>query len=394
MSVDRVVELLSAARHRSNVLAREAEVAATGSRVRAAQSSRSAGGSERREGAVVQAVSDVHFQQGFPAQYRVLGELVDAEDVAPLQSGELRAFLEMALRKDQLADFDRVGDPAADAAFSHERFGRIRIRATIGNDSNGIVVAIRLLPSEAPEFDELYLPTNLLDWLAYPTGLILIVGANGSGKTTALASLIKRELERMLAGYRRRVYTFEDPIEYLFHHRAITQYERGRHFSDVGEALRGMRRGNPDIVVMQELGTRADLDVAFRLSEQSNLVIGTLHAPSVYRVHDRILAEYPPDNHSLVRTLLASQTRGFMKMELIKTTSGRSQRAVCELLTPTAAIRSIIEKGNGDLRNAALSAGVQTGNVPFETAVKRLVDQEVITQEAARRHTLLSGLAS
>jgi twitching motility protein PilT len=283
-------------------------------------------------------------------------------------------------------------DCAADGAFTDPvsleegGFGRIRIRASKAR--NGLVLAIRFLCDYPPLFDELYLPRHIGDWMRQQGGLILFSGLTGSGKTTALGSCVRLALENDMKA---RILTFEDPIEYIFDHKLVSQYEIGVNTPTYIEGLRGVMRGDADIVVVQEFRDGPAIEAGLHAAEQGNLVLGTIHAASPTMVPDRIVAEFPPGKKDVIRAQLAGTLLGIVGLDLVRTKLGTSRRAAFEVMdfNQRPQMRNQILNGHpaSQLRNEMTAGGLSSGCITKEQSLSTLVREGVITRDSAYKHS-------
>ncbi len=311
--------------------------------------------------------SDLHLGGADRPAIRIDGRLIGL-DAAPLDDESIRAFLTGVLSGEQLARLDACG--GGDGAAARGADGApYRVHAY--RHAGGLRVAVRLLAERVPSLDALGLPAAVAAFSERTAGLVLFTGPTGSGKTTALAALIDR-VNRTSA---RNVVTVEDPVEYV-HTPArslITHCEIGRDVADYAEALRGVLRADPDVILIGEMRDRATMEAALTAAETGHLVFATVHTNDAAQTVDRVVDAFPPDAHAQIRTQLAAVLAGIVALRLIPRRDGRGRRAAAEVLAGTDAVRALIREGKThQLRNAIVTgraAGMQT----LETHLAELV---------------------
>ena len=329
--------------------------------------------------------TDLHFGGVDRPALRVDGRLV-ALDMPPLEEGDSRAFLGSALSGEQLARLDARGS-ADGAAPRSSNGGPYRVHAY--RHGHGLRVAIRLLAETVPSLEQLALPAVVATLAHRPAGLVLFTGPTGSGKTTALAALV----DRINRTSERNVVTVEDPVEYV--HVAvrslITHCEIGRDVSDYAEALRGVLRADPDVILIGEMRDRETIAAALTAAETGHLVFATLHTNDAAQTVDRIVDAFPADAHAQVRTQLSAVLAGIVALRLVPRHDGAGRRAAAEILIGTDAVRALIrEAKTHQLRNTIVTgraAGMQT----LETHLSELVVRGEVELAAARTATSRPG---
>ena len=281
-----------------------------------------------RESAHAASTSDIHIEGNEPPWHRVDGAMHRME--LPVTEPEaVRAFCEAYLSK---REYERLNGThgAADGAIQHPSFGAIRIHAFRGE--NGLALSLRLLRDGVPELDALGLPSVVSTFADFPTGLVLFTGPTGSGKSTALAALVN-EINKK---YDRHIVTIEDPIEYR--HRSkrslIRQREIGRDVNSYGEALRGVLRADPDVILIGELRDPDVMSACLAASETGHLVFSTLHTSEAAETVQRIVGVFEGGRQEQARMQLSQSLQAIVSMRLIP--DARRSR-------PTAGVRDRTE---------------------------------------------------
>jgi twitching motility protein PilT len=243
-------------------------------------------------------------------------------------------------------------------------------------------VVVRLLADAVPQLDGLGLPAAIGSFAGAPLGLVLFTGPAGSGKTTALAALI----DAINRSFERNIITIEDPIEYIHspQRSMITHCEIGRDVAGYAEALRGILRADPDVILVGELRDRETIAAALTAAETGQLVFATLHTNDAAQTIDRIVDVFAGAAQNQIRSQLAAVLLAVVGLRLVPRASGSGRRAAAEILIATDGVRSMIREGKThQLRNAIVTgrgAGMQT----LESHLTELVARREITLQAAR----------
>jgi twitching motility protein PilT len=302
--------------------------------------------------------SDVHFGGDERAAVRIDGRLV-LHDAPALDAAGVRAFLAGSLGAGGVARLDATG--YADGAGAPDADGApYRIHAY--KHARGVRVAIRLLAAGVPGFETLGLPPAVAALAHRATGLVLLSGPTGSGKTTALAAMV----DRINRTGERNVVTIEDPIEYVHApiRSLITQCEVGRDADGFAGAVRAVLRADPDVIVVGEMRDRATIEAVLSAAETGHLVLSSLHTNDAAQTVDRIVDAFDAPAHASVRAQLASVLAGVVALRLVPRRNGAGRRCAAEVLVATDAVRALIREGKThQLRNAVVTGravGMQT----------------------------------
>jgi twitching motility protein PilU len=253
--------------------------------------------------------------------------------------------------------------------------GRFRINVYQQRHETGLVA--RLVRSEIPSFDALGLPTIVREMALRPRGLILVIGAAGSGKTTTLAAMVDyRALQH--AGH---ILTVEDPIEYLFRHGASTvdQREVGVDTRSFANALRNAMRQAPDMIMIGEIRDRETMEQAIAYAETGHLCVSTLHASQAIK---RILNFFPESSHAQLRMDLSLNLQAMLAQRLLPGKAGGRVLAT-EILLQSAYVSGLIERGEVDGLRQSLEKTSVMGTQSFDQSLLQLYQQGLIDQEVA-----------
>jgi twitching motility protein PilT len=325
--------------------------------------------------------TDLHFGGEERPAMRIDGRLM-LLDTGVLDTPAAREFLVGAFTSTQLARLETHGTADA-AAPSAAEDGPYRVHAY--RHAGGIRIAIRLLAERVPSLETLALPDAVAAFAHRPAGLVLFTGPTGSGKTTALAALV----DRINRDNERNIVTIEDPVEYVHvpARSLVTHCEIGRDVSDYGEALRGVLRADPNVILIGEMRDRVTIAAALTAAETGHLVFSTLHTNDAGQTIDRIVDVFPPDAHAQARSQLSSVLAGIVALRLMPRAGRPGRRAAAEILVGTDAVRALIREGKThQLRNTIVTgraAGMQT----LETHLSELVLRGEVDLAAAHAVT-------
>jgi twitching motility protein PilT len=325
--------------------------------------------------------SDLHFIAGDPPRVRVYGDLM------PLRPDKLNAeFVKTALYevmpKTAVERFEKKD--GADFAYSLE--GRGRFRVNIMRQLNGMGGVFRAIPSTALTLDELKLPDAVRQLCRANSGLILVTGKTGSGKSTTLAAMID-DINRRVKGH---ILTVEDPIEFVHERKQclISQREIGVHSPSFAAAVHSALREDPDVVLVGELRDLETMSIAVTAAEMGILVMGTLHTNGAPATVDRMVNVFPSDKQSHVRTMLSTSLRGVVSQQLLQRADKQGRVAALEILVNTPAAANLIRQGKLDQLENTMQAGGQFGMRTMDTAIQQLLEQRQITGKEAYKKAI------
>jgi twitching motility protein PilT len=324
--------------------------------------------------------SDVHVPPREAPAVRIDGELVRLTDRA-FAADEIAAYVQATF--DDVARERFAAEGTADMTIADERFGALRVHAF--RERRGLRLAIRLLATDVPSLEALGLP-NAVDGLAERrTGLILVTGPTGCGKSTAVAALVDR-INRTAA---RHIVTIEDPIEYYHQpiRSLIAHREVGRDVASFADALRGFMRADPDVIVIGELRDRETMSAALSAAETGHLVIATLHTAETVQAVDRLVDAFPGPEQTQIRTQLALTLAAVVGLRLVKVKSGVGRRAACEVLIATDAVRALVRENKAHQLRNAIATGRAFGMQTLESHLDELVALGTIDADDASRAT-------
>ena len=299
--------------------------------------------------------SDLHLKVGRPPTLRIDGHMVSLEMPA-LKQEDLRSLAEQIMAPKNIKEFSEQKE--SDFALAVPGIGRFRVNAY--QQRGTIAYALRTVPFQAKTIAELNLPEVCERIALMPRGLILVTGITGSGKSTALASMLHYINQNRHAN----IITIEDPIEFL--HRdiksSINQREVGTDTNSFGQALRRVLRQDPDILLVGEIRDLDTLDTALKAAETGHLVFSTLHTTDATQTINRILSFYPPHQQTEVRYMLSTALRAIISLRLVRRADKKGRVPAAEILVNTEAVRDQMR----DMSKAmSIPQLIKEGAVPY-----------------------------
>jgi twitching motility protein PilU len=327
---------------------------------------------------VEQEGSDLYFSAGAPVSAKIHGALTPVDEHV-LDREDVKAIAWSIMDEEQIAEFERK--PEMNLAISEDGIGRFRVN--IFKQRNTVSLVIRHIKTDIPAWEALGLPEVLTEVIMSKRGLVLFVGATGSGKSTSLASLIDHRNINS-AGH---IITIEDPVEFVHPHKKsiVNQREVGVDTDCYEDALKNTLRQAPDVILIGEIRERDTMEHAIAFAETGHLAISTLHANNANQALDRIINFFPEERRNQLLLDLSLNLRAFVSQRLVKTVDGKRCAAV-EILLGTPLVQELIHKGNvheiKEVMNKSENLGMQT----FDGALYRLYKDGRIDLDEAMRN--------
>ncbi len=319
--------------------------------------------------------SDVYFTVARPPMYRIDGKIQpgDGESFKP---PDLEALAKSLLSDVQWAEF--IAKKEMNLAISLPGVARFRVNVFRQRGSAGVV--IRKIKTEIPTIEELGLPAVLKDIAMLQRGLVLVVGATGTGKTTTLAAMIDHRNSNDAA----HIITVEDPIEFVHRHKKsiVTQREIGFDTHSFQDALVNAMRQAPDVILIGEIRHTETMEAAITFADTGHLCFGTLHSTNASQSFERILNFFPEARHEQTLLQLSLNLRGIISQRLVPSVDGRRVGAV-EVMLDIPYIKDLIRKGQVETIKDAMEQSVQEGCQTFDQALFTLYKNGVINFDNA-----------
>jgi twitching motility protein PilT len=318
--------------------------------------------------------AELHLTVGLPPVLRINGHLVKL-DTQPLSAAHIEQYVHFLLKDEQWDRFAREGE--VDVAYSLAGVGRFRVNAY--RQRGSCALALRVIPTKIPSFEELHLPDAVRKLALCSQGLVLVTGPTRSGKTTTLAAmidLINRERNCL-------VITLEAPIEYLHQHQLSIVNQR-----EIGEDTKSFNSGlcyalcqNPDVIMVGDLPDLKTIEAAISAAEKGHLVIAGFSTLSVTQTLERLVGIFSPERRQQLRIQLAAILQGIISQQLLPRADDDGWVPAVEIMIATPAIRSLIRTGNIDQLLSTIETGERYGMQTLATSRRRLFEAGLIDQD-------------
>jgi twitching motility protein PilU len=322
--------------------------------------------------------SDLYLSTGAPPCAKFNGVLkpLGSESLKP---GQIALIAQGLMDEEQKVEFYR--DLEMNLAVSMGGIGRFRIN--IFMQRNEVSIVARNIKLDIPRFEDLHLPPVLLDVIMEQHGLVLFVGATGSGKSTSLASLIDHR-NRNASGH---IITIEDPVEFIHRHKKsiINQREVGVDTRSFRAALKNTLRQAPDVILIGEIRDRETMEHALAFADTGHLCISTLHANNANQALDRIINFFPEERRHQLLQDLGNNLKAFVSQRLVRTLDG-SRRAAVEVMMGTPTIRDLIQRNELTELKSIMEKSGNLGMQTFDGALFDLAASGVISEEEALKY--------
>lgn len=321
--------------------------------------------------------SDLHITVGLSPQLRIDGKLVPLPDFPALTPQNTRELAYSMLNDQQREVFEQKKE--LDMSFGIKKLGRFRIN--LYKQRGSIGVAVRLIPFDIPVLDKLGLPKAAKEFADKPSGLVLITGTTGSGKSTTLASMIEYINSKRSC----HIISIEDPIEYLHKHKksTINQRELGTDTGSFQNAIKHVFRQDPNIVLIGELRDLETIRGALTLAETGHLIFGTLHTIDASHAINRIVDVFPPYQQQQVRMQLSMVLVGIIVQQLIPRKDGKGRVLASEVMNVIPAIQNLIRENNLHQIYSLVQMGKKYDMCTMNQSLAELYNKGFITWEEA-----------
>ena len=322
--------------------------------------------------------SDVYMSANTPILIKIHGQILQLSDQV-LSTHQTRQLLAELLAPTQMEELDDTGE--LNVGISLPGVGSFRLSAF--KQRGSIAAVFRCIPFDIPTLESLGMPALLSQLVVEKRGLILMVGATGTGKSTTLASMIEWRNQQMTG----HILTIEDPIEFLFNNKKsiVNQREVGRDTQSLQTALKNALRQAPDCILIGEIRDRETMTSAISYALSGHLVLATLHANNSYHALGRILSFYAPESRASLLSDLAAGLRGIVAQRLLRANAGGRVAAV-EVLLNTKLVAELIEKGDLSGVKEAVEKSLAEGSQTFEHDLARLINESIISRDEGLAH--------
>jgi twitching motility protein PilT len=319
--------------------------------------------------------SDLHLTVGRPPMLRISG-LVHNVRYRTIHEGDYAELIEPIAPIEAWVDFQTTGD--ADFAYALDDVARFRVN--IFRQQRGSGAVFRVIPSRIMTLDELGLPPQLHCVAEIRSGLVLVTGPTGSGKSTTLAAIIDQVNQTQ--SY--HIITIEEPIEFVHPNKGciIHQREVGPHTNSFADALRVAGREDPDLILVGEMRDPETIALALEAAEKGTIVFGTLHTNSAVRTVDRIVNSFPAEEQGSIRGVLGDSLRAVIAQQLLPRKDGGRVAAI-EFFLGSPATANIIREGRTAQLTSVIQTGSRHGMVGMDQSIRALYDAGLVDAQAA-----------
>lgn len=323
--------------------------------------------------------SDLYLATGAPPSAKFQGSLMPLSDIC-FKPGEVGKIANEIMDEEQKEEFAHTLE--MNLAISLAGIGRFRVN--IFKQRNDISIVARNIKIEIPKFEDLRLPEVLKEVIMSKNGLVLFVGATGSGKSTSLAALIDYRNSNS-SGH---IITIEDPVEFVHRHKKsiINQREVGVDTRSFHAALKNTLRQAPDVILIGEIRDKETMEHALAFSETGHLVLSTLHANNANQAIDRIINFFPEERRLQLLIDLGNNLRSFVSQRLVPTIDGKRCAAI-EVMMGTLTIRDMIKRGQFEKLKEIMEKSKELGMQTFDGALFELTNEGLITKEEAIKNS-------
>jgi twitching motility protein PilU len=317
--------------------------------------------------------SDIFLSVGSPINIKINGVAMPVNQTV-LNADAVKTLLYEVLNEHQIGEYEK--DMELNTAYALEGVGAFRISAFRQKGSPAVV--IRYIPGDVPKFDTLGLPDVLKELILQKRGLILMVGATGSGKSTSLAAMLDLRNEQK-SGH---ILTLEDPVEFIFKNKKsiVNQREVGSDTKSFEIALKNALRQAPDCILIGEIRDKQTMGMALAYAQSGHLALATLHANNSYHAMNRIISFYPLENRPTLLLDLSAALQAIISQRLVRTKTG-SRKAAVEVMLNTRHISELIEKGDINEIKDAMEKSMAPGSQTFEQSLFKMFMEGLITQD-------------
>ena len=320
--------------------------------------------------------SDLFITVGMPPSIKIDGALKPLS-TRPLTVEQVEALVYCVMTPRQAREFDETLE--ANFAINNPDIGRFRVN--VFQQQNEVGMVIRRIKTDIPRIEELGLPSQLKDLSMAKRGMIIIVGATGSGKSTSLAAMVGHR-NRNSQGH---IVSIEDPVEYVHQHKGciVTQREVGIDTHSFENALKNTMRQAPDVIMLGEIRTRETMEHCVSFAETGHLVMTTLHSANAQQALDRIIHFFPEDRRQQLLMDLSLNLNAIVAQRLVPHASGQGRRVATEILLNTPLVSDMILRGDTNMLVDVMKKSTQQGMKTFDQALYELYSSGDITYEDA-----------
>ena len=321
--------------------------------------------------------SDLHLEQGHKARIRLNGDLEELSSSPVMTEDHLRRMLGEIAGRDMWERFEGGGD----LDFAYALGDEARFRANYLKQFTGYGAVFRVIPSKILSLEQLGAPEVFKSFIEYGSGLVLVTGPTGSGKSTTLAGII----DHINTSYCKKIITIEEPVEFVHQSRQsiIIHREVGPDTDSFMAGLKGALKSDVNIVLVGELRDKETMEQALTAAEMGILVFGTLHTNSAAKTIDRVIDAFPARQKNQIRSLLANSLKGVVSQQLVKSADGKRRWAAHEILLHCSSLAGIIRSGETIKLNSVMQTNRQAGMQTMDDCLMDMVKTGKVSMDAA-----------
>lgn len=319
--------------------------------------------------------SDFHLTVGRPPMLRISGS-IETIRYRTLTEPDFVDMIKPVTPPRLWEEFTKTGD----ADYSYEIPGVARYRVNLFRQQRGAGGVFRIIPSKIMTIEQLGLPDTVRRIASLPSGLVLVTGPTGSGKSTTLAAIIDLINETRNL----HIITIEDPVEFVHPNKKclIHQREVGSQAKSFAEALKAAGREDPDLILVGEMRDLETISMALSAAEKGTLVFGTLHTNNAAKTMDRIINVFPSAEQESIRNVLGETVRGVVAQQLLPKLGG-GRVAALEILFGSPALSNIIREGKTPQITSLIQTGMKEGMIDMDSSIRKLFDEKKVSARAA-----------
>ena len=325
--------------------------------------------------------SDIHIYVDSPLMCRINGKIIPYNDKI-LSYSDVENIVKTITPKQKLLELQSTGE----VDFAYEIPDISRFRVNVFKERSNYAIAMRIIKSDIPNAIDYNIPKTIMELAKLNSGLVLITGPTGSGKSTTLAAILNEINENRNA----HVITLEDPIEFVHKNKKsiFNQREIGQDSNSYQEALRATLRQDPDVILIGEMRDYETMSIALTTAETGHLVFSTMHTLGACKSINRIVDVFPPHQQNQIRIQLASILEAIVSIQLVPHISGKSVVAAYEIMKVTPAIRNLIREGKNHQILSQIQTGRNIGMQTLDNSLKRLANESLISKENALLYSI------
>ena len=321
--------------------------------------------------------SDLHLAEGQPPKLRVNGELEIIGGEPVLSHDVIEQLLKEIAPQQHWEQYDGHGD----CDFAYALGSSARFRANYLRQVHGLGAVFRIIPSKVLTLEQIEAPEVFKTFANLTSGLLLVTGPTGSGKSTTLAAII----DSINTHHSRKIVTIEEPVEFVHQCKQsiVIHREVGEDTESFMSGLQGALKSDVNIVLVGEMRDRETIELALTAAEMGILVFGTLHTNSAAKTIDRVVDSFPAQKKYQIRTQLSNSLKGVVAQQLLRSADGSRRYAAYEILLWTPALPAIIRAGETSKLTSLLQTGRSRGMIAMDDCLMEMVKEGKITREAA-----------